>query len=335
MKNRTLLSSVGFLAIFIMVFGFQTEALAGKEKFEEKFEKTVALSKDGKVILRNIAGDIEVKTWDKGEVKIDALKVSKASSLEKAKENAAQVKIEILDEGNTVRIETDYPDKGFKNADVSVSFDLMIPTMASADVKSVSGDVALMDVGGEARVESVSGDVACEKIGGSLKASSVSGNVRVTTAGKGAGCKSVSGDVTVRDVDGDVYLNSVSGDIVAEAVKGSVEAETVSGDVDMTGITGGKNIEAKTLSGDAKYDGEVYSDGRYKMTSHSGDIRMMIPSGAGFDLEARTFSGTIQSDFEIKMSGTISKKKISGTINGGGAEVAVKTFSGDIHLIKK
>ncbi|MFQ5721917.1 MAG: hypothetical protein ACE5GI_05455 [Candidatus Aminicenantales bacterium] len=40
-------------------------ATSGKEKYEEKIEKTVALAKDGKVILKNISGDIEVEYFKK------------------------------------------------------------------------------------------------------------------------------------------------------------------------------------------------------------------------------------------------------------------------------
>jgi len=55
----------------------------------------VSLAKDGKVILTNISGDIEVKTWNKGEVQIEALKTTKTSSEAKAKEYFQKVKIEI------------------------------------------------------------------------------------------------------------------------------------------------------------------------------------------------------------------------------------------------
>jgi DUF4097 and DUF4098 domain-containing protein YvlB len=306
-----------------------------KEKFEEKFEKTVALAKDGKVYLKNLAGDIDVKTWDRGEVKIDALKVSKHSSMDKAKEYAALVKIEVSEEGGTLKIETKYPKKGPKGMSVSVHFNLTIPSGATADINSVSGDLTLANIGGSAKAETVSGDVTLDKTAGGVKGKTVSGNVTVTGAGKGAYCKSVSGNVKVTDVNGDAELHTVSGTIKAGTVKGSITAENTSGDVKLVDVTDAKAIKAKTLSGDVDYVGVIYSDGSYNFKSHSGDVVLSIPSDAAFDLEAKTFSGSIQTDFEITLTGKISKKQMKGSVNGGGATLEVKTFSGDVHLKKK
>jgi len=323
------------LFFFLLILGLSPTSSIAKEKFEEKFEKTVALAKDGKVYLSNIAGDIDVKTWDRGEVKIDALKVSKHSSMDKAKEYAGLVKIEVTEEGGTLSIMTKYPKNGPKNMSVSVDFNLMIPAGATADINSVSGDLTLANIGGAAKAETVSGDVTLEKIGGALKGKTVSGNVTVMGAAKGAYCKSVSGDVKVDDVVGDAELQTVSGTIEAGSVKGSITAENTSGDVKLIDVTDAKVIKAKTLSGDVDYVGVIYSDGSYNFKSHSGDVLLTVPSDAAFDLEAKTFSGSIESDFEITLTGKISKKELKGSVNGGGATLEVKTFSGDVHMKKK
>jgi len=62
---------------------------------------------------------------------------------------------------------------------------------------------------------------------------------------------------------------------------------------------------------------------------------MRIPSDSAFDFEAKTFSGSIHSDFEITISGKISKREIRGSVNGGGADITLKNFSGNIYLKKK
>ena len=143
MRLKKSLLTLTVLFFFLLTLGLSPTFSTAKEKFEEKFEKTIALAKDGKVYLKNIAGDIDVKTWDRGEVKIDALKVSKHSSMDKAKEYAALVKIEVTEEGNMLKIETKYPKKGPKGMSVSVDFNLTIPSGATADINSVSGDLAL------------------------------------------------------------------------------------------------------------------------------------------------------------------------------------------------
>ena len=336
MKSKKMMTQMVVLVSVALILTFNTVSASDDEQYEEKFEKTVVLAKDGKVFLRNVSGDIKVTTWDRAEVKIDALKISKASSPSKAEENAQKVKIEISEEGNTLRIETDYPMMTvFKSMKVSVRYDLTVPSQASVDIGSVSGDISMLKIGGTAKVQAVSGDLSFEDISGSIKANSVSGNVEVVGADKGAGCESVSGDVEVQNVNGDVYLKTVSGEISAAQVKGSVEAETVSGDVELDGVTEGRKIEAKSLSGEVRYWGDIYSDGRYNFKSHSGDITLVIPADSSFDIDAKTFSGDIDSQFDITVSGKISKKSVRGSVNDGGADVEVKTFSGDIRLNRK
>lgn len=337
MKSKKFLSSVTVLFFFILIFALSSNTLTaadGKEKYEEKFEKSVSIAKDGKVFVKNVSGDITVGTWNKGEVKIDALKISKADTASKAKENAGKVTIEVTEDDTGLRIETKYP-KGVKKLNVSVTFNLMIPAQASPEVNTVSGDLALTKIGGAAKAITVSGEVTIEDVLGALKAKSVSGDVVVTNAGKGVKCDSVSGNVEARNVKGDAYLKSVSGNIIAEKIQGAIDADTVSGGVKMVDVSNAKTIKAKALSGTVKYSGEIYPDGTYSFQSHSGNVNVTIPAGSAFDLEAQTFSGSVDTDFEITISGKIGRKSLKGSINGGGADVTLKTFSGNISLKKK
>jgi DUF4097 and DUF4098 domain-containing protein YvlB len=302
---------------FVLTLG---AALAlGNEKYEEKFEKTEALAKGGKVYLINVSGDIEIKSWKEDQVKIEALKVSEASNLDQAKENAKGVTIEVTNEAGVVRIETKYPEHhGFwgNNINVSVSYKLWIPEKAVADVKSVSGDVTLDCIHG-----------------GAVKVNSVSGNVNVLGAA-GVEIKLVSGDITLENVMGDAYLKSVSGYIKATKVKGSVEIESVSGDIELNDVSDARSVTGKSISGNITYVGTILAGGNYEFTAHSGNVEIKIPAGSAFDLEASTFSGTIDSDFEIQVVGKISPKEIRGTVNGGGARIRVKSFSGNVELKK-
>jgi len=319
MRLQKVLVPAAILALMIFVVGLTPaeSAAAAKEKYEEPFEKTVSLAMDGKVSVKNISGDVEVKTWDRKEVKIMAMKTSRADAIEKAKENAAKVKIEVIEEGKLLRIEVDYPKVSIKGLNVSIDFDLFIPDQAALKVKSVSGDATLENIGGVVEVEVVSGDI------------------EVMKADKGLDCQSVSGDLDLQSITGDAYLKTVSGDITLEQLNGSLEAETVSGDIEMTGVSGAKFIRTKILSGSITYQGSLEAASKYEMKSHSGDIELFLPATSAFDIEAKTFSGDIDSDFEISVSGKFSKNKITGTVNGGGAVLILSTFSGDILLEKR
>ncbi len=321
-------------ALVIFSIGISFAAAFEKEKYEEKFEKTVRLDKDGKVDLKNIAGDIEVKTWNKAEVKIDALKISREDSMEKARENADKVKIEVLEEGDVLYIKTEYPKERLRSLNVSVDFWLTIPEGASININSVSGDINAEKIGGALKAGTVSGEVTLMDIVGTLIASSISGDVTVEKAGKGADCKSTSGEVELKNIVGDVDLNSVSGDILVQDIRGSIDAETVSGDIDLMNVADAQEVKVKVLSGEIVYNGDIKSNGRYYLRSHSGEVTLLIPESAAFDIMAKSFSGSINTEFDITVSGKFGKE-IKGSVNGGGAEVNIKTFSGTIDLKKK
>jgi len=311
------MKKTGWLAISLLLL---FSLAAAKEKVEEKFEKTVALAKDGKVDISNISGDITVMTWAQDQVKIEALKISEASSLEKAKENAAKVTIEVVPEGNLLRIETKYPKSGKfwggESVNVSVDYKLWIPEKAALKASNISGDVTAEAIGGAAALKAVSGDV------------------QLTKAAAGADCNSVSGNVTVADVTGSAFLKSVSGDVKASVVKGSIEAESVSGDIELTDVSEAPTARVKALSGEVLFRGRLSKEGNYSLKSHSGNVELYLPADSAFDFEAETFSGGIESDFEIKVMGKVSPKEMSGSVNGGGAVLKVSSFSGDIKLKK-
>jgi|Deesub1362B_J571_1020462.scaffolds.fasta_scaffold00387_15 DUF4097 and DUF4098 domain-containing protein YvlB len=317
MKAKKSIFLIILITLFLLLFYFGPLELLAKEKFEEKFEKVVPLSKYGKVILKNISGNIKVKSWDKAEVKIEAIKISKAPTLSEAKENARRIKIEVNKENNTLLIETKYPTIIFKSLNVSLNYHLTIPFEAEIKTKSVSGDVFL------------------EKMGGEIEARTVSGNITIDEAKKEIYCKAVSGDLNLQNIKGDIDVRTVSGNIHLINIKGSIEADSVSGDIEIRDASEVKKLKAKAVSGSIIYQGKIQLDGEYDFNSHSGDIHLEIPSDSAFDLEASTFSGKIKSEFEITISGEISRRKIRGSVNGGGADVNISTFSGNIILKKK
>jgi DUF4097 and DUF4098 domain-containing protein YvlB len=138
----------------------------------------------------------------------------------------------------------------------------------------------------------------------------------------------------VSDVTGNAYLKSISGGVKADAIKGSVEAETVSGGVELIGISEASTVRAKALSGGVIYRGRINRQGNYSFKSHSGGVELYLPADSAFDFDAETFSGGVETDFEVKVVGKVSPKEMSGTVNGGGATLKVSSFSGDIKLKK-
>ncbi|MBN1940121.1 MAG: DUF4097 family beta strand repeat protein [Candidatus Aminicenantes bacterium] len=305
--------------VAFLVLALTAGTLAADERFEEKFARTESLARDGNVSVTNVSGTIRVRTWDKAEVQVDAVKISRASSSAKAKENADLVRIEVVKEGDMVRVETKYPDRKERrgNLNVSVNYVLSIPDRAALRVNNVSGNIDVENIGGPLSIDEVSGDVKIEGAAGTVD------------------CKTVSGGVTLSGGTGDVNLKAVSGRIVASGVKGSIEAETVSGGIVLRDVRDARSVRAKTISGGIECETDIVSGGRYSFDALSGGVELVLPASASFNLEAETFNGTIKTDFAVTVSGRVSPRELRGVVGSGGAVLRVKSFSGTIEIRKK
>ena len=312
MKKQKLAAGLGILTLIAL-------ATAGwaAEKYVEPFSRTEGLAKDGRVAVQNLSGTLDVRGWSQDQVKIEAEKVSNASSLDKAKANAALVTIEVTKVGNNLTIETKYPEGRNRDLNVSVNYKIWVPEKAAVKLRNTSGAV----------------DV--EAIGGAFEADVISGKTTIARMAGPVNCRTVSGGVTVREVGRDIDLKTVSGGIEATQIKGSVDAETTSGRIELRDISGAKAVRAKALSGGILYEGEVAAGAKISLEAFSGGLDLNLPANAAFELNSETFSGHVDSEFAVTMSGKLSPKELRGVVNNGGATLVLKTFSGGIRIKKK
>lgn len=185
------------------------------------------------------------------------------------------------------------------------------------------------------RVETVSGRVKVHKMGGSLDIRTVSGDIEVLTAKNGVRCKTVSGDIHLEEIVGNADLKTTSGKISVEGIKGSVKAETVSGNIKLEAFSHAEEVEMESISGNIRLRGELSPGGIYEINSHSGNVEMSIPSDSNFELRVETFSGDMQCDFDLKISGKTDRKKLQGVVGKGGASLILSSFSGNIRITKQ
>jgi DUF4097 and DUF4098 domain-containing protein YvlB len=201
-----------------------------------------------------------------------------------------------------------------------------VPTSAAVAVKTISGDASVTKVDGEVRAETVSGDVM------------------VTATPNLALAKTVSGDVTARDVEStsNLSLGTISGTVLAEGVKArSFECGSVSGDIQLSGIQVDR-VLAKSVSGTIEFGAALARGGRYDFGSHSGDIRIVLTSETGFELDASTFSGSVRSDVPVTLRSDgggrerrDSTRTIRGSFGDASALLTLKTFSGTVVITRK
>ncbi len=182
----------------------------GAAVLAQDFQKTYALSAGGKILIRNISGDVKVTGYEGDSIVVTATKTGK---------DKEKVTIEDASTADRVDLRVKYPDQC--NCDVNVQFNVRVPSLVDYDFEklaSVSGDVEVTRIRGNIHANSVSGSVTVAEVAGIISASSVSGNVTAQiTKVSGTGSmkfSSVSGNVEVKapaDTDANVDMSTVSG----------------------------------------------------------------------------------------------------------------------------
>ena len=291
----------------------------------ERFTRTISLPAGGELDLSNLSGDIDVTGTSGRDVVIEVTK--RARRRRDAAEQLASVEVEIDARGDRIEVRTRYQ-RSDRNTRVSVSYDVMVPRDIAVSVQSVSGDLAISGVDGEVRAETVSGDVDIRRATQLAHATTVSGDLRLA-------------DIAA---DGELRLSSVSGDArVRDASAQRVSLETVSGDLDLTGMRFDR-FDMNTVSGDIEYEGELVDNGRYSITTHSGDVRLTLTENVGFELEANSFSGSVRSDLPVILRGSGGRdergrgrrnRNVVGTFGDGSAQIDITTFSGDVVISRR
>ncbi len=204
----------------LLVLAIGAHASDHRGALSEEFHQTYAITSDGRIELDNINGPVHISSWDRNEVKVDAVKYADT------KERLDEAKIEIDSGKDYLSIRTKYPDHnnnwnwGSHNNPASVEYTLTVPRTASLDeIKLINGALDLTGITGEVRASCINGRLEAHDLSGRAKLSTINGRLDARFA-----------QLSGQDVD----LNSVNGSLeltIPSDSNAEVDASTVSGGI--------------------------------------------------------------------------------------------------------
>ncbi|MEJ2008271.1 MAG: hypothetical protein P8Z30_08975 [Acidobacteriota bacterium] len=199
-----------------------------------------------------------------------------------------------------VHFSTYVVDHSSAGQDVNVDYIVQVPTGASLEIHDPQGSVKVESIKGDTSVESLGGDISIAGSGGHLSVRSVGGNIEV-----------------IRPA-------------------GRVEAYSINGNLHFVNPTSSR-LKGTTTSGTILYEGDFAPGGDYVLSDYSGDINIICPPTASFELDAKTVRGKLDNQFPIVSRGPApsflsSANSIFGTHNTGEATLELTSFSGTIHI---
>lgn len=139
------------------------------------------------------------------------------------------------------------------------------------------------------------------------------------------------GEIAVTGLGGELELHNTNGGITVRDARGPVSANTVNGDVT---IAFGRAVASAPMA----------------FSTLNGDVDLTLPADAKFDVRLKSENGDIYSDFDVVLARKAPKveeergkgryrvsitKELAGKIGGGGPEIFLKTFNGDIVLRRR
>jgi DUF4097 and DUF4098 domain-containing protein YvlB len=212
-------AALGSLCV-LLALALSAHASDQRGALTEEFHQSYAITSNGRIELDNINGAVHISSWERNEVKVDAVKYADT------KERLDEAKIEIDSGKDYLSIRTKYPEHnnnwnwGSHNNPASVEYTLTVPRTASLDeIKLINGALDLTGITGEVRASCINGRLEAHDLSGRAKLSTINGRLDARFA-------QLSGQ--------DVELNSVNGSLeltIPSDSNAEVDASTVSGGI--------------------------------------------------------------------------------------------------------
>ena len=260
-------------------------------------DQTVNVAKGAKLAVNNFAGDVNIKTWNRDAVRVEA-------------NHSDRDTVEIRQGEQVVTVRS----HSTRGPSRSIDYTISVPTWMAVSVNGTYADVTADGLGGDVTVETTHGDIVVRGGSGFVSLKTVQGQVTVEKA---------KGRVEVRAVNEGIKLADISGDLSAESTNGSIILDRI----DST------NVDLYTVNGNISYDGPLKDKGLYRLTTHNGTIAVPVAERANVTLSVRTYNGSVRASFPLPNDGSERRtKRVNLTLGNGSAHVELESFGGTITL---
>jgi DUF4097 and DUF4098 domain-containing protein YvlB len=320
------------------------------------------------LVLVDHRGDVEIRASDQASIQATVKEIVHADSETDAKKAADQLKFQIVRQGSQYTLQSNLDSLPNNGRNMRLDITVSVPQAASTDVSLERGDLTVAGLKGDqnftvehgdTHVSQIEGLVKLRKTSGSVQVSSVKGSVAVEGRGDDVEISDVTGTATVNgEFSGDITFSNVGQtlrylstrtDLTAQQVSGrltmdngSLEASAVRGPFDLT--TRAKDINLDGFSHSVKItntDGDIQLRAAavprhpIEVQSNKGEIQLSIPQGSGFQINAVSQHGEVETDFSgpnLKVNNSGDEPSITGSIGKGGPTIHLSTAYGTIRL---
>jgi DUF4097 and DUF4098 domain-containing protein YvlB len=260
-------------------------------------DQTVNVQKGTRIVIDDCAGDVIVDTWDRDAVRVRA-------------EHSRTAKVLITPRDQVLSISRD--------GHSIIDYELTVPAWMGLNVEGNNCFVDVKGLAGNLSAKTVQGDINLRDLTGTATVESIDGNIRIE-GGKAR--------IQANSTDGDIEVTKASGELALESIDGAIR---------LTDVTASA-LEAMSVDGDITFGGTFQSNGRYRFTTHDGDVLLFLPenTSATFVVRRNDPSEKLDSTLPLKAAaGGQRGRRMTYTLGGGSAQVEIESFEGDVRIRK-
>jgi DUF4097 and DUF4098 domain-containing protein YvlB len=235
-------------ALFVLLAA-SGAAAPGFAHTAQTFEQSFPLASGGSFTLENVNGSVHVDGWQKEEVEVKAVKVAEHNA-----KDVDQVQIDVESAPEHVNVKTKYP-KG-EGAQVSVEYHIHVPyRVLLAGIATVNGSVLVRGVEGSGELRSVNGNVEVVDSSGRFNERTTNGDLRMELRkladGGPMAMETVNGSVSLglpADAQADLRMLSMNGNLYSDLPlqsQGTLSARSFHGKMG----AGGGEVSVRTING--------------------------------------------------------------------------------------
>jgi len=180
---------------------------------------------------------------------------------------------------------------------------------------------------GSVRLESVElENISLQTSSGGLEAGELhAGKIGITTSsGKIKIQKIVAQELKIKGTSSSVAID--------ECTAAESRIETSSGGIILKKSRG--NLNVNTTSGSVKTRCTEFDSRCIRIATSSGHVSLELPTAAEFQIQAKTGSGKIQTDFPVITTGAADPRKIEGRVGATNNTIDIFTSTGSMKVLK-
>ena len=270
---------------------------AAQDRLEEvMFDREFPVDAGADLVALVSDMDLDIRTADVSSARVRV--IARARDLSFVDEEFERQRFRAEGRDGGLRVESREEDRDWsarqwrERGGVSFVAEITIPRRFDLDVETGDGDIRIGEVEGDVQLDTGDGDVWIEGVTGARMAFHTG-----------------DGDMTVRRLEADeIELRTGDGDLLLERISGALSATTGDGDVE---------LDIERFAG---------------ATIRTGDGDVLLTADPSIRAEVDIEGEDLEVSRPFQISGRLSRRHLSGTLNGGGPRLSVRTGDGSVSL---